>query len=177
MRLPDVARRSPAIATPPWYRKATQVVPWGTSKAAAPSVSFTSADISPAGRRIGRWTTNYEGDVILGAGPSSLDDWADFSVAAEMIDTSSLSPNEILKAYEGGTALQGRYRVLEAIEGTGPGTVKGSMVYPAEEDFAGLSGVRYQYSPYLLESLLHVVAFYALSRESNGTWNMIRAGC
>jgi malonyl CoA-acyl carrier protein transacylase len=140
------------------------------------SVSFTTADISPSGRRIERWTTNYEGDVILGADPSSLDNWPDFSVAAETFDTPSLLPGDILKAYEGGTALQGRYRVLETIEGTGPGTVKGSMVYPAEEDFAGLDGVRYQYSPYLLESLLHAVAFYALARESNGTWNMIPGG-
>jgi len=53
--------------------------------------------------------------------------------------------------------------VLEKIHGTGPGIIKGAMVYKEQEDMAGLGPARYHYSPYLLEALMHLFAFYAAS--------------
>ena len=44
------------------------------------------------------------------------------------------------------------------------------------EDFAGLNGVRYQYSPYLLEALKHLVNSYLLLRDEKVTAAMIPFG-
>jgi hypothetical protein len=83
---------------------------------------------------------------------------------------------EIQEVYEERTGLKGRYRVLERIHGTGPGVVKGSMIYREQKDVAGLDRVRYQYSPYLMEALMHLFAFYPAIRQEEGAWNLIPAG-
>ena len=107
-------------------------------------------------------------------GPLAL--WPDFAVKEEDLDTRPIEPPEIQESYENRTGLRGRYRVLETIQGTGSGIVKGAMVYREEQDMAGLERVRYQYSPYLLEALMHLLAFYPAIRQEEGTLDLIPAG-
>ena len=73
------------------------------------------------------------------------------------------------------TGLKGRYRVLERIDGTGNGVVKGVMNYHEQADIAGLDRVRYQYSPYLFEGLMHLLAFYPALRREEGARDLIPA--
>lgn len=54
--------------------------------------------------------------------------------------------------------------------------MKGVMVYREDEDIAGLGRAGYLYSPYLLEALMHLFAFYPALRQEEGTWNLIPAG-
>jgi acyl transferase domain-containing protein/NAD(P)-dependent dehydrogenase (short-subunit alcohol dehydrogenase family)/acyl carrier protein len=138
-------------------------------------VQLTSADISPSGRILDRWSTNYRGQVILGPRTTELPPWPEFAVGTEDLDTRPMEPHEIQDRYEKNTGLQGRYRVLERIHGAGPGVVKGDMVYREQEDIAGLDRVRYQYSPYLLEALMHLFAFYLDIRQEEVPWDLIPA--
>ncbi|MBW1774983.1 MAG: SDR family NAD(P)-dependent oxidoreductase [Deltaproteobacteria bacterium] len=139
-------------------------------------VQLTSADISPSGRILDRWSTNYQGQVILGPRTTDLPPWPEFAVGTEDLDTMPMEPHEIQDSYEKLTGLRGRYRVLERIHGTGPGVVKGDMVYREQEDIAGLDRVRYQYSPYLLEALMHIFSFYFAIRHEEESGNLIPAG-
>ena len=139
-------------------------------------VQLCSADISSSGRILDRWSTNYRGQVILGPRTTDLPPWPEFAVRPEDLDTSLMEPHEIQDSYEKNTALQGRYRVLEKIQGAGPGVVKGDMVYREQADMAGLDRVRYQYSPYLLEALMHLFAFYLDLRQEEVPWDLIPAG-
>ncbi|MFC1828691.1 SDR family NAD(P)-dependent oxidoreductase [Thermodesulfobacteriota bacterium] len=138
-------------------------------------VQLSSADVSPSGRVLDRWSTNYQGQVILGPRTASLPSLPEIEVGADELDTRPVEPHEIQESYEQRTGLKGRYRVLESIHGTGPGVVKGDMVYRVQEDMAGLDRVRYQYSPYLMEALMHLFAFYGAMRQEEA-WDLIPAG-
>ena len=139
-------------------------------------VQLSSADISPSGRHLDRWSTNYRGQVILGPRTTSLPPWPESDVKTNDLDTRPMEPHEIQDSYEQRTGLKGRYRVLETIHGTGPGIIKGDMVYREQADIAGLDRARYQYSPYLLESLMHLFAFYVAIRQEEASWSLIPAG-
>jgi NAD(P)-dependent dehydrogenase (short-subunit alcohol dehydrogenase family) len=139
-------------------------------------VRLSSADISPSGRILDNWSTNYQGQIILGPRTTSLPSLPEFEVKTNELDTRPMESPEIQEVYEERTGLKGRYRVLERIHGTGPGVVKGSMVYREQKDVAGLDRVRYQYSPYLMEALMHLFAFYPAIRQEEGAWNLIPAG-
>jgi len=86
-----------------------------------------------------------------------------------------MEPAEIQDSYAARTGLKGRYRVLERIHGTGRGVVKGGMRYRGQTDIAGLDNVRYQYPPYLLEALMHLLAFYTALRQEEGAGDLIPA--
>jgi acyl transferase domain-containing protein/NAD(P)H-dependent flavin oxidoreductase YrpB (nitropropane dioxygenase family)/NAD(P)-dependent dehydrogenase (short-subunit alcohol dehydrogenase family)/acyl carrier protein len=139
-------------------------------------VQLSSAGISPSGRLLDKWSTNYRGEVLLGPRTTQPAPWPDFAVRAEELDTRPLEPHEIRDSYEMRTGLRGRYRVLEGLQGTGPGVVKGDMIYREEADMAGPDRVRYQYSPYLLEALMHIIAFHAAIRPEEGVGDLIPAG-
>jgi NAD(P)-dependent dehydrogenase (short-subunit alcohol dehydrogenase family) len=139
-------------------------------------VQLSSADISPSGRHLDRWTTNYRGQVILGPRTTPLPPWPDSAVRTNELDTRPMEPHEIQDSYEKRTGLQGRYRVLERIHGTGPGIIKGDMVYQEQADMAGSDAARYQYSPYLLEALMHLLVFYYRIRQEEASWNLLPAG-
>ena len=47
------------------------------------------------------------------------------------------------------------------------------MVYNELKDIAGLERVHYQYSPYLLEALMHLLAFYVALRQDEGVADLI----
>jgi NAD(P)-dependent dehydrogenase (short-subunit alcohol dehydrogenase family) len=138
-------------------------------------VRLSSVDLSPSGRRLDRRSTNYRGQVLLGPSITPLPHWPEFAVTSAELDTRAMEPAEIQDSYAARTGLKGRYRVLERIDGTGHGVVKGGMRYREQTDIAGLNQVRYQYPPYLLEALMHLLAFYAVLRQEDGTGDLIPA--
>lgn len=134
-----------------------------------------SADISPSGRQLDRWSTNYRGQVLLGSRPATLPPWPDFFPASDDLDTGTMDAGLIQVSYEQRTGLTGRYRVLEKIHGTGQGVITGEMVYGDQVDMKGADRVRYHYPPYLLEALMHLFAFYPAIRNAKDSWNLIPA--
>jgi acyl transferase domain-containing protein/NAD(P)H-dependent flavin oxidoreductase YrpB (nitropropane dioxygenase family)/NAD(P)-dependent dehydrogenase (short-subunit alcohol dehydrogenase family) len=139
-------------------------------------VELSSAGLSPSGRLLDTWSTNYVGQVILGPRITPLSALPEFAINAKDLDTRPMEANEIQESYENRTGLRGRYRVLEKIHGTGPGVIKGAMVYKEQEDMAGSGLARYHYSPYLLEALMHLFAFYAALRQESGVSDVLPAG-
>jgi hypothetical protein len=136
-------------------------------------VRLSSKNLSPTGRVLDNWSTNYQGQVILGMKATSLQPWPDFAIRKDELDTRSMEFSEIEDIYDKRTGLKGRYRVLGKIYGSGPEVIKGSMVYREQDDIAGLDNVRYQYSPYLIEALMHLFAFYPALRQEAEDWNLI----
>jgi NAD(P)-dependent dehydrogenase (short-subunit alcohol dehydrogenase family) len=139
-------------------------------------VELSSAGLSPSGRLLDTWSTNYLGQVLLGPRVTPLPSLPDFAVSPNALDAPPMEASEIQESYETRTGLRGRYRVLEKIHGTGPGIIKGSMVYQEQEDMAGLGPARYHYSPYLLEALMHLSAFYTAHRQKSGAADVLPAG-
>ena len=139
-------------------------------------VDLSSADVSPTGRVLDRWSTNYKGQVILGKGKTNLTSLPDLDIRQADLETRALTPDEIQESYGLRTGLTGRYRVLETIQGTGPDVIRGDMRYREQEDIAGLPQVRYRYAPYLMEALMHLFAFYPALREEEGNQDLIPAG-
>jgi NAD(P)-dependent dehydrogenase (short-subunit alcohol dehydrogenase family) len=139
-------------------------------------VSLSSPDITNTGRVLDRWTTNYTGQVILGRSGQTLPDWPGFAVKPEELDTSSLDKNEVIRFYRKYSDFGDRYNLIESVDGAGPNVIRGLAIYKQGEDFAGMNGVRYQYSPYLLEALKHLVNCYLLLRDEKVTTAMIPFG-
>jgi hypothetical protein len=79
----------------------------------------------------------------------------------------------VLEWYKDRSGLEGRYRVIDTLDGAGPGVVRGRTTYRETRDFADLRGVRYQYSPYLFEALLQVVGFYIAAIDPSERRSMI----
>jgi hypothetical protein len=139
-------------------------------------VTISSPLISPSGRELDRWTTNFAGQVILGSKPRSLPPLPGFPVKPEEMETRAMVPDEVAEYYESRTSMQGRYRVMESLEGTGPGCIRGAMTYREVRDFPGEGPNHYQFSPYLLEAFLHLANFYVVMRDENEERRMIPAG-
>lgn len=138
-------------------------------------VTISSPLISPSGRELDRWSTNFAGQVILGGAAPLLSDLAGFPVKSEELETRPMSPEEVADYYETRTSMKGRYRVMESLEGTAPGCIRGAMIYREIRDFPGEGPNRYQYSPYLLESFLHLANFYVVMRDEDEERRMIPA--
>jgi hypothetical protein len=138
-------------------------------------VRLASLDLSPSGRRLDRWSTNYRGQVLLGTA-RPLPSWPKFTISPTDLESRAMQAHEIEESYEARTGLKGRYRVLERIDGTAEGMVKGAMCYRQQADFSHLNATTYRYSPYLLEALMHLIVFYAASRRPDEPENLIPAG-
>ena len=82
---------------------------------------------------------------------------------------------EALKWYQDKTDMQNRYRVMESLDGTAQGAVRGRMIYRVRRDFSSNLESHYQYSPYLLEALMQVVNFYIVMRDPREKRSMIPA--
>ncbi|MEW6264729.1 MAG: SDR family NAD(P)-dependent oxidoreductase [Thermodesulfobacteriota bacterium] len=128
-------------------------------------VRLASRDISPTGRPLESWTTNFQGVVELGGLERRLADWKDFPIMDAELDTKPVEIAGLIDRYGLITSLTGRYLVLGGVKGTGPGAVKGWLDYKQGQDIAALDHAVYQYSPYLLEALLHLPNFYLKERE------------
>jgi hypothetical protein len=126
--------------------------------------SLSVKEISPTGRLGDRFIPHCTGQVLLGGGRGELAEWfQDFPVRPEELWTQPVNHEKVLKWYEDRTGLDGRYRVLEVIDGSGPGLVRGRTIYRETRDFAHLPAALYQYSPYLFEALMQLAGFHMLA--------------
>lgn len=142
---------------------------------AACEVSLATKEISPTGRVMERMHDNYKAVVLLGGDSGPAGDLADFPVRSEELDSRPMDHEEALRWYQDKTELQNRYRVLESLDGTSQGAVRGRMIYRVSKDFSSDMEFSYQYSPYLLEALMQVVNFYIVMRDPREKRSMIPA--
>jgi len=84
-----------------------------------------------------------------------------------------MNHRKVLKWYKNRSGLEGRYRVIECLDGAGPGVIRGLTRYQETSDFANLQNARYQYSPYLFEALLQLVGFYGAATDPSERRSMI----
>ena len=132
--------------------------------------SLSVEEISPTGRRTDRFIPHCTGQVLLGGGRGELvEGFQDFPVRPDELRTRPVNHEKVIKWYEDRTGLDGRYRVLEVIDGTGPGLVRGKTIYRETNDFAHLPAARYQYSPYLFEALMQLAGFHMLIHGPTGS--------
>jgi len=131
-------------------------------------VSLATRSISPAGRLTDRFTPHCEGQVIFDGGDEgeSLGEaFPDFPVQLDELRTGPMERAEVLKWYQDHSGLAGRYRVLERLDGAGPGVVRGQTISRQTDDFADLANAHYQYSPYLFEALLQLTGLYCVAMQ------------
>ena len=131
-------------------------------------VSLATQEISPAGRLTDRFTPHCEGQVILDGGDNGGhlgEGFPNFPVRIDELRTGSMERAKVLKWYQDHSGLAGRYRVLECLDGAGPGVVRGQTIYRQTDDFADLANAQYQYSPYLFEALLQLTGLYCVAMK------------
>ena len=132
-------------------------------------VSLATQEISPAGRLTDRFAPHCKGQVILdggdGGGGYLGEGLPDFPVRLDELRTRPMDHKKMLKWYKDRSGLEGRYRVMEFLDGAGPGVVRGRTTYRETSDFANLRNARYQYSPYLFEALLQLVGFHIAATD------------
>ncbi len=137
-------------------------------------VSLAAQEISPAGRLTDRFTPHYTGHVILDGGEGDIGDGLrDFPVRTEELRTKPMDNNKVVKWYKDHSGLAGRYRVMEVLDGAGPGVVRGRTTYRETGDFANMRNAQYQYSPYLFEALLQLAGFHVAATDSSERRSMV----
>jgi malonyl CoA-acyl carrier protein transacylase len=137
-------------------------------------VSLSTQDISPAGRLTGSFIPHCKGQVILDGGSGELGEgFQDFPVRPDELRTGPMDHKQVLKWYKNHSGLEGRYRVIDLLDGAGPGVVRGRTIHRETSDFANLENARYQYSPYLFEALLQLVIFYIAAIDPSERRSMI----
>jgi malonyl CoA-acyl carrier protein transacylase len=140
-------------------------------------VSLATQEISPAGRLADRFTPHCKGQVILdsgdGAGGFPAEGSTDFPVRLDELRTKPMNHGKVVKWYKKSSGLVGRYRVMEFLDGAGPGVVRGRTTYGEVSDFTNLRNARYQYSPYLFEALLQLVGFHTAATDPSERRSMI----
>jgi len=126
--------------------------------------SLSTQGISPAGGLTDRFTPHCKGYVILdggnGGGGFIRGGLPGFPVRPDELRTRHMDHKKVLTWYKDRSGLEGRYRVMEFLDGAGPGVVRGRTTYRETSDFAHLRNARYQYSPYLFEALLQLIGFH-----------------
>ena len=139
-------------------------------------VSLAAQEISPAGRLTDRFTPHCEGQVILAGGEGggfAGEGFADFPIRPDELLTGPMDSKKVLQWYKDRSGLAGRYRVLEFLDGAGPGVVRGRTICRQTDDFANLPNAQYQYSPYLLEAILQLAGFYTVAMKMPEQRSMI----
>jgi malonyl CoA-acyl carrier protein transacylase len=140
-------------------------------------VSLATQEISPAGRLTDRFTPHCEGQVILDGGDGGRgylgEGFPDFPVRLDELRTQPMDRKKMLKWYRDHSGLEGRYRVLEFLDGAGPGLVRGRTTYRQTGDFANLPNAQYQYSPYLFEAILQLTGLYCVAMKMTEQRSMI----
>jgi len=116
-----------------------------------------------------RFTPHCKGQVILdggdGGGGYLGEGLPDFPVRLDELRTRPMDHKKVIKWYKDRSGLEGRYRVMQVLDGAGPGVVRGRTTYRETSDFANLQNARYQYSPYLFEALLQLVGFHVAATD------------
>jgi hypothetical protein len=124
-----------------------------------------------------RFTPHCEGQVILAGGDCvggfPGEGFADFPVRLDELRTEPMESKKVLQWYKDHSGLAGRYRVLESLDGAGPGVVRGRTIYRQTDDFANPPNAQYQYSPYLFEAILQLAGFYTVAMQMPEQRSMI----
>ncbi len=137
-------------------------------------VSLATLEIFPSGQTLDRMSTNFRARVEMGSiQDSSGGGIPGFPVKPEELDTRPMDHSEVLKWYEDCSHMQGRYRVIEYLDGTASNAIRGRTTYRQTDDFSGSLKPHYQYSPYLLEALMQAVSFYIVMRNEKEDRSMI----
>jgi len=140
-------------------------------------VSLSTQEISPAGRLTDRFSPHCQGQVILAGGDGGDgylgEGFSDFPVRLDELRTVPMDQKKLRQWYQDHSGLTGRYRVLESLDGAGPGVVRGQTIYRQTVDFAHLPNTQYQYSPYLFEALLQLAGFYCMAMKMPGKRSLI----
>jgi malonyl CoA-acyl carrier protein transacylase len=139
-------------------------------------VALSTQDISPTERWTGGFIPHCKGRVILDGGRGDLGEgFKDFPVRPDELRTQPMDHGNVLKWYQSHSGLEGRYRVIDLLDGAGSGVVRGRTIHRETSDFANLENTRYQYSPYLFEALLQLVLFYIAATDPSERRSMIPA--
>jgi hypothetical protein len=121
--------------------------------------------------------TNYRAQVVLsGSGATTRFDLPGFPVKLEDLDTRPAEIEEISDWYDRRTEMQGRYRVMEHLDGSGPGLARGSTTCRTQTDFSHRQAPSLQYSPYVLEGLMQLTNFYIVMRDEEDERTFIPTG-
>ena len=137
-------------------------------------VALETQEISPVGRSTDFFTPHCKGQVILDGGGEYIGaELTGFPVRLDELRTKPMDHKKVLKWYKDRSGFAGRYRVMESLDGAGPGVVRGRTTYRETVDFANLRNVRYQYSPYLFEALLQLVGFYVAATDPSERQSLI----
>jgi len=139
-------------------------------------LSLATREISPSGRLTDRLVPHCAGQVILdgGDGGGCLEEGdPDFSIHIDELQKGPMERAEVLDWYRDHSGLAGRYRVLERLDGAGPGVVRGQTICRQTDDFAGLTNAQFQYSPYLFEALLQLTGLYFAAMKQPAQQAMI----
>jgi len=137
-------------------------------------VTLAAREISPSGRIMDRVQSNYKAIVVLTSDHAiPTDDLPGFPVKSEELDSRLMDHEEALEWYQSRTDMQGRYRVINDLDGTSSASIRGRIIYNQGTDFSAPLKTRYQYSPYLLEALMQVVNFYLAMRDPDEPRSMI----
>jgi hypothetical protein len=137
-------------------------------------VSLSTPSISPTGRLTDRFTPDYQGQVVLDGGGGDLgEELKDFPVRLDELQTPPMDQAQVLAWYEDRSGLTGRYRVIELLDGAGPGVARARTTYREAGDFAHLLHTQYQYSPYLFEALMQSVYFSIVAMDPSERRSML----
>jgi hypothetical protein len=131
-------------------------------------LTMESPLLSPTGKVLNKKVTNYRALVVLnGAAPPAWTDLPGFPLKLEDLDTRPAELEEVFSWYGRRTDMQGRYRLMEHLYGSGPGLVRGASTYRVSKDFSHLQAPDLQYSPYVLEGLMQLSNFYIVMRDED----------
>ncbi|MGZ6276870.1 MAG: SDR family NAD(P)-dependent oxidoreductase, partial [Syntrophales bacterium] len=107
-------------------------------------VSLSAQKMSPTGRLTDRFTPHYTGQVILDGGQGNLGDgFSDFPIRLDELRTRPVDHKKVLKWYKDRSGLDGRYRVIDFLDGAGMGVVRGRTTYRQMSDFSHLQNAQY----------------------------------
>ena len=102
-------------------------------------VSLSVQDIAPSGRLTDRFTICCIGQVVLDGGEGALGELLpDFPVRLDELLSRPMDHDKVLAWYKDRSGLEGRYRVMESLDGAGPAVVRGRTTYRETGDFAHL---------------------------------------
>ena len=139
--------------------------------------SLSASGLSPASLSGKRSIPNFRAAILLGRTlPSRIERLGGFPVSREELDSPSIDSEQVQMIYQEGTDLKGRYRVIQSVDGASPDAIRGQMTYTESKDFSTFSAVSYQYSPYLLEGLLHILNIHSVMRDEGEVRSMIPCG-
>jgi len=121
-------------------------------------VSLSALEMSPTGRLTDRFALCDLGQVILDGGQGNLGEaFSDFPIRPDELQARPMDQHQVLQLYADGSGFGERYRVIDSLDGSGPGVARGRTTYRQRNDFAHLQNAQYQYSPYLFEALMQLV--------------------